>query len=543
MRLLINKTLLLHKASHSAILFVYIANFKWFVHGSRKQKNTIKFRVGAFEVEPVRNLLRRDGETFALEPRIMDVLCVFSEQPGEVISREALLDNIWGLEHGGDESLTRAISILRKTFYLGGDTAEYIQTIPKRGYRLAQPVTTCVQDTRSSNAPAHTDPPASPTEQNNSPAATNFPDVVLNRLGISRRWKTTGIGITIILILAVFGLWLRPTIPLNPDQSAEQLVPVHSVAVLPFISMSETKSDQLFADGLTEEILNTLASNKMLKVPARTSSFEFKNKTGNLQEIGKILGVAYLLEGSIRRSGNRIRITAQLINAQSGYHLWSEAFDRELTIQNIFHIQDEISIAVHRQLKLNMDISTHRNVTPTPSSAAYAAYLRGKALYRPSTASSVKASIVELNRAVTLDPEFAEAHAVLAQVYDLATKYTDMPYSETFSLSRTHLKRAIELSPDSPEVLAAKAWLPLESYEGDGQKILEYFDDALAANPNDAELYRGKAIVLAQTGHLSEAKKVLGRAINQNPLHAPLYLNMANFTSHSGDHAGAIQYL
>jgi len=225
--------------------------------------------------------------------------------------------------------------------------------------------------------------------------------------------------------------------------------PNASVAVLPFVNMSGDKSNEYFSDGLAEELLNVLSKIDQLKVAARTSSFHFKGETGNIAEIARSLGVATVLEGSVRQSGSRIRITAQLINAADGFHLWSEAYDREL--DDIFAVQDEIASSVAGALKVKLLGQDGEQISAngTRDTAAFQAYLQGMH-YRNQGSDEValRNAMRAFEKAIELDPGYAKAHASMAACWDWLTTNSFIRFDEGIPRIERSAARAIELAPD-----------------------------------------------------------------------------------------------
>jgi serine/threonine-protein kinase len=225
------------------------------------------------------------------------------------------------------------------------------------------------------------------------------------------------------------------------------------VAVLPFANMSADPADEYFADGITEEIINALAQVDGLKVAARTSCFAFKAKHEDLRLVGEKLGVGTVLEGSVRKAGTRLRVTAQLVNAADGYHLWSERYDRELV--DVFALQDELAGAIAARLRLSLAPQAARGTGPR-NVEAYELLLKGRALQwrRGHWLPEVMAC---LERAVALDPELAEAHALLGDCHRMFALYELAPPAERMPLARAAAERALGLDPDQPEALATLA--------------------------------------------------------------------------------------
>lgn len=252
--------------------------------------------------------------------------------------------------------------------------------------------------------------------------------------------------------------------------------PLASIAVLPFENMSEEKSNDYFADGISEEIINALTHVEGLRVAGRTSSFAFKGQRVSLAEVGEKLNVDTVLEGSVRKAGNRIRITAQLINASDGYHLWSERFDRELI--DVFAIQDEIATAIASRLKLTLNRGTDLAKPLTTNVEAYEYFSKGRELYYLPGRQLVEA-IACFKRALSLDPGFALAHAALADALSLSGYYGIVRASEVVDPAHDAALKALELSPGNSDAHHSLAlWMTL--YGGDRHRALKEWEKVVA---------------------------------------------------------------
>ena len=257
-----------------------------------------------------------------------------------------------------------------------------------------------------------------------------------------------------------------------------------SIAVLPFVNMSGDENNEYFSDGLSEELLNALAKIKDMKVAGRTSSFKFKGQNENLKLIGDELNVEHILEGSVRKSGNRIRITAQLIKAEDGFHLWSETFDRELTATNLFDIQEEISKEVLKELKVRLLDEEEKDIaeSPTDDIEAYNFYLKGTQYEAIRLESDLKLAIQQYQEAVRIDPTFAKAYARMAIAYELLSGYGALSNEDRLNLVRENVDQALFLDQNIPEAYAALGLMYYSS--GELQKGVEALNKALELNPN-----------------------------------------------------------
>jgi len=260
----------------------------------------------------------------------------------------------------------------------------------------------------------------------------------------------------------------------------------NSIAVLPFVNMSEDPDNEYFSDGMSEEILNLLARVQRLRVISQSSSFSFKGKQFTIPEVAKQLGVGFILEGSVRKFGNRLRITAQLIDARSDSHMWSETYDR--TLEDLFAIQDEISAAIVGELKkrLNIELGAAPQATGTAVIAAHEAYLRGRYLLTQRVPGSRTAAVAEFETAIALDPDFALAHAQLAIALVLGG-CGDVTDAECRDRAAPYAERALALAPELAETHVAMAWLAFYRVDAENQRA--HFQRALKINPNYSEAY------------------------------------------------------
>ena len=314
-----------------------------------------------------------------------------------------------------------------------------------------------------------------------------------------------------------------------------------SIAVLPFEDFSPDKDQAYFADGIAEELLNVLARVEGLRVASRTSAFSFKEREASISEIAKALNVEHILEGSVRKAGNTLRITAQLIDTKTDEHLWSETYDRPLTAENIFEIQDEISKAIVLELNGRLDLLPEANDRLTQSTEALEAYLKGKESYGSRNVTDIEVGITELIRAVTIDPDFAVAHAKLARAYTLIAAYGDLATANAYPRAQIHIEQAQTLAPSDWEVLSEYAWY-LEALRDDASgkdvtidHVIAAFDAAIVANSNNAEAHRGKGLILYRAGRNEAAKISLERALELNPRESLILLNLGGIAQQEGD--------
>ena len=291
-----------------------------------------------------------------------------------------------------------------------------------------------------------------------------------------------------------------------------------SVAVLPFVNMSGNKENEYFSDGLSEELLNMLAKVSELKVAARTSSFHFKGHTGDIAEVARRLGVATVLEGSVRQSGAKVRITAQLINANDGYHLWSETFERELT--DIFAVQDEIAGAVVKALKGKLlgEESAKINSGGTTNSEAYKAYLKGLHYRnRGSDEAAVNSAVAAYRHAIELDPGYANAYASLADALDQLARNNFADLDQVVDQAEEAAKKAIELAPDLADGYQVLANISF-AYRLDKAAALKAIQTALKLDPGNVGVQIEYSAICMNLGDIEPALAAARRAQELDPI-------------------------
>jgi TolB-like protein/Tfp pilus assembly protein PilF len=331
---------------------------------------------------------------------------------------------------------------------------------------------------------------------------------------------------------------LQPPIPTSAEpadgsQAADtsaDAAQAKSIAVLPFVNMSGDKENEYFSDGLTEELLNLLAKVDELRVSSRTSSFAFKGKDTNIPSVARELKVSHILEGSVRKSGTQVRITAQLIDVETDSHLWSETYDRQL--DDIFAIQDEIAEAVVGALKLRL-LATGELVVQAKreqSTDAYLLYLRGRHIYELGKDTSdpefVRQAITLFESALEVDPGHALAYAGLADAYGRLSIEDELSMEEGYERSREMAMKALAIDPDLVEALLALADIQLE-YDWDMEAADSSYRRALEIRPSDAEGLRTYGYFLVSDGRFDEAVEYYNKALEVDPLQIRAYTGLA----------------
>ena len=450
------------------------------------------FRIGAWDVYPQQNLLKSPEQTKTLEPKVMDVLVFLAERQGEVVSRQQILDAVWREVVVGDEVVSRAVSLLRTE--LGDDqkNLRYVKTISKRGYCLIADVISVSSSVSDASASATAENPTESTTRR------------------SMRKSSFTIVTVLVLALAYFAydvFLLRP----ESDQNAGTIG--KSIAVLPFVNMSADSDNEYFSDGLSEELLNLLAKIPELRVAARTSSFSYKAKDVNITQIGEELNVTHVLEGSVRKDGNHVRITAQLVKVDDGFQLWSETFDR--TLDDIFVLQDEIAKAVVDGLSINL-LGIMPEVRKTDPEV-YSLYLQGNYFMNLRGEENLEKAFAALKQALAIDPDYAPAWVSLQLAYGYQMRGMPGAREEIRALQSEAIERALAIDENLASAWAALAY-QRRVYDSDWHGARIAIEKALRLEPNNAGVISVAASVASTSGRLSEAIELFEKAVSLDPL-------------------------
>ncbi len=456
---------------------------------------------------------------------------------GGVVTREQLHSKLWptGIVDF-DTGLNTAIRKLRMALGDTADTPRYIETLPRRGYRFIAALDTGPEPP-SSLAPAPQEPlsrtdtpvaassdlPAAPIGAATAPHAIAAPSALHQRSRIV-------LFVVLTLALAYFfadRVWLSGRVTGEPPMTPAATDFAQSIAVLPFADMSEKKDQEYFADGLSEELIDMLTKVPELRVPARTSSFYFKGKQATIADIARALGVTHLLEGSVRKSGNALRITAQLIRVDNGYHIWSETYDRKL--DDIFKIQDEIAGAVVAALKVHllpMQQRSAQNAPHTENLEAYNLYLQGKQSYNQGDGAGYQRAVTAFRAATALDPRYAAAYADLALAQFWATDSTGADKKADWDSALAAAENAVALAPELAAGYSARGFLRAVVYPYDFPGAQADLDKAVALNPGDAWVLHRSAVLLGILGDLPAAIARERQALALDPLSAEICMRL-----------------
>ena len=452
------------------------------------------FALGRLRIHPSTCEVAAEGRREIVQPRPMQVLVALARAKGAVVSRDQLIETCWDGRVIGEDAINRAIAKVRAVAELTDPAAFEVETIPRIGFRLKVFSTTEI-------APE----PASSRSGTQAPGENS---ALLTHWKHSRTAAIFGV-LAAAAVLAVFLLWPRsPTLPLRLESKTAD-----SVAVLPFLNMSGDPAKEYFSDGFSEELLNDLANTPQLRVAARTSSFAFKGKPANVQEIASKLHVRAVLEGSVRESGDRVRITAQLIDAASGYHLWSQTYDRQLT--DILKVQDEIARAIASALTKNLTGGRAAKGAVEPE--AYRKYLLGKSYFDRHNEADNERAIALFKEVTTLAPDFSDGFAMLGYAY--LGRVADpgrADRSMATAVTRAALDRSLALNPRNLTALIARMDLALftQNWNAAG----EFVHRMHRINSNNAIVARASGLYYQFLGFPEQSRAAFTLATQFDPL-------------------------
>jgi len=470
-----------------------------------------------FRLDTSNHLLWRNGDRVPVAPKGFAVLVYLVEHAGQVVTQDEILEALWPETYVNPEVLRKYIQEIRKALGDRPDNPEFIETLPKRGYRFAAPVI-------DENAAERADLPTSLPTQEQATEETVIRDAtsLKQESFFAKRplWKFAVLLVLAVVAAAAIGAYFRPA---RSGANASSLNNA-SIAVLPFVDMSSAKDQEYFSDGLAEQLINDLAKVSGLKVVGRSSAFQFRGKNEDLRDVGRKLGVADILEGSVRREGNRMRITAELIKADDGFQLWSQTYDRE--IKDIFAVEDEIALAATEALRLKLLGGNGHPIASTLRSAnpeAYEAYLQAQYFSgRGQSKEELDKALAYTDKAIKLDDKYAPAWAMRSSVENTMAEVALTDPAEGFRKARDDAERAIALDPTLASAYLALARTQIFC-DWDWDAADTSITKAAALEPGSVEIFRLRSYRSRILGHLDQAIKLYEQAVALDPLRTNSY--------------------
>jgi TolB-like protein/DNA-binding winged helix-turn-helix (wHTH) protein/Tfp pilus assembly protein PilF len=486
-------------------------------------------RFGTYEVSFQSGEVRKAGLRIRIQQQPMKLLEILLERPAEVVTREELRGRIWPNESFGDfdQALNIAIAKLRSAL---GDSAEnprFIETLPKRGYRF-------IADVSIVDAGARTKRPEAEAEgMLGTESGHQVQGVGLTIAPKRRLWPTRPVIVALVVGLSILAVWVFRSHGGSPTV-------IRSLAVLPLDNLSGDASQDYFADGMTDELITDLAQISALRVISRTSVMVYKGARKPLSEIARELNVDAVVEGTVLRSGERVRITAQLIQAPADKHLWAESYEGDL--HDTLALQKEVASAIAGQIRIELTPKEQAGLknAKVVNPEAYEAYLKGRYFWNRRTADGLKRAVDYFDQAIQKDPNYAQAYAGLADSYDLLGdwEYGVLAPNEAYPKAKAAAVKALELDNTLGEAHASLAF-SLDVFDWDWGSAEREFRRAIALNPGYATAHHWYAWHLSEMGRNSEAIAEMRKAENLDPLSLIISADMAELllVAHLNDEA------
>ena len=469
------------------------------------------FAFGPFQIDAAERRLTRDGTPVPLTPKAFDLLLVLVEQGGHLVTKDALMQRVWPDVVVEEANLAVHISAVRRALGDRNGDGQFIETVPKQGYRFSEPVTKVIA--RTGAVP----PPIEPAPSVASPTVAPL-EVLTPALPSTRFWHRARrygfvaliVAVVIVAVVAYKASALHPGTRDRPS--------VRSLAVLPLKNLSSDPEQEYFSDGMTDELITELARISQLRVISHSSVGRYKDSKRPLPEIARELGVDAVVEGSVSRSGDRVRITAQLIDGQTDIHLWAEMYEED-DVRDVLALQDRVAgrIASQIGIKLTTGEQTRLASAHVATPAAHEAYLKGTFYSNKLSCDGFRKAAEYFEQAVAADAAYAAAHAALADTYLHLGDWQCSPQTEMFRKTRVSLANALDVDPRSAAAHAVLGDVAFRK-DWDWPKADAEFRRATELEPNDGHIRAPYAIFLVAMGRQEEGFAQIEKARELDPV-------------------------
>ena len=469
---------------------------------------------GPFVLDPTEKVLHRDGRALSLPPKAIETLLALVERRGHVVNKAELLQRVWPETYVEEVTLAQNISTLRKALNGSSDASQYIETVPKRGYRFVAPVRAREQPGALADAQS---------QLSRTPAGRLFLWVLLGTVAVATS----------------AGLYFRERSPLlKPASSASRI----TLAVLPLQNLSPDPQQEYFSDGLTEEMITQLGgfNPERLGVIARTSAMHYKGTTETAAQIGRELGVDYLVEGSLRREGSSVRVSAQLIRVRDQMHLWAQDYDRDFG--DYLALENDVSRDIVNQIELKLSGHPLARQTRMVNPKAYDAYLKGRFFWNKRTEEGHLKAIEYFNQAIAADPGYAEAYTGLADAYALlgSNPTTAITRRDAMEKARAVALKALAIDDGLAEAHTSLAFVYWH-YDWNWPAAEKEFQRALQLNPSYPTVHHWYAFYLVSQNQTKQALEEIRLAQKTDPLSLVINTDLAEVLYFARQYDQAIQ--
>jgi DNA-binding winged helix-turn-helix (wHTH) protein/TolB-like protein/Flp pilus assembly protein TadD len=487
---------------------------------------------GPFRVNVTERLLQRDGEIVSLTPKVFDTLLVLVENNGHVVEKNELMQQLWPDSFVEESSLTQNVSLLRRALSEGAPDVNYIETIPKRGYRF-------VAEVREHNEVIDNTNISLANDQSLTHAVSDAATIHSTASGFVPRSTNASGHFAVILGCVVIGILIAGALWFRHRNLGEGYV-ARSVAVLPFKTIGTQNENDLLGLGMADALIIKLSRLDQLTVLPTSSVFRYTNRDKDAVAIGRDLGVESVLDGTVQRDGDWVRVTAQLIRLQDGKTLWSGTFDERYS--SIFNLQDSISDQLAYSLRPQVATKSNKKSHLTDNTQAYQAYLTGLYFWNRRTRENLPKAIEQLEKAVSLDPEFGAAHAILGDCYYLSSGDEYLLYTRDESLNRAtkSVSAALELDDSIAEAHMVKAGIKMMDRQF--EEAAREFQRTLELNPNLSVAHVRYAYYLYSDLKIEQALYHMRRAQQLDPVSSIANGALAGMLYNSRDFDGCIEF-
>lgn len=491
------------------------------------------YEFGPFRLDPTERLLLRDGHPIPLTPKAFDLLLVLVQRSGHLVEKRELLETVWPSSFVEEGNLSVMVYALRKAFGCDHRDHAYIETVSKKGYRFAAdvrlieyapvPATPLSSNTASDSSPRQTIvlpavPLAStpdPSSQWVQPDSLGLP--VSRWRGVERNNGFLLLTLALIPILATGTfLWLKISTEPKPVAVAQSAL-AHSLAVMPFTTIGEKADDMYLGLGISDALTTKLGNTRKIVIRPTSAMAKYVGAARDPEGAGREQKVDAVLDGRIQRSGDRIRLTVQLIRVSDGAQMWGDTFDEKYT--NIFAVEDAVSEQLARSIRLELTGAEQKRLTqrPTENGNAYQAYVKGRFFWNKRTTEGLRKGLEYFQEAVALDPAYTQAYTGIADSYALLGLFNAMPPKEAFPKARDAANKALEMEPELADAHATLGFVNFY-YDWDGSAAEKEFRHALSNDPNSAISHAWYAEDLAAMGRFAEARLEAQRALEADPV-------------------------
>lgn len=459
------------------------------------------YEFGKFRLDPCERLLLCDGKAIPLAPKAFATLLMLVENSGHLLKKEELMQRLWPGTFVEEVNLAQNISAIRRALEDQNGGKRYIETVPKVGYRFTA-------ETRKVGSEA-----TQPADLADKLADTDASERTARHWLVRRlvAWASA------VILVGAGALLVPQVIEFRSKAGFSDIArPIRSIAVLPLANLSADPAHEYFSDGLTDELITDLAKVGSLQVISRTSVLGYKHSLKKAAQIGTELHVDAIVEGTVERVGNRVRVRVQLIRTSTDQHIWAESYDRE--VKDVFQLESDVASEIARNIGyLTAEQPSGRARRRTVSAEAYENYLKGRYHWNQRTERGLRAGMEYFQRAITMEPNYAAPYAGLADSYIIMANWGSMPGAEAYPKAESAARKALKIDDQLAEAHTSLAYAML-LYDWDWSGAEEEFRRALTINPNYASAHHFYSVYLMAAGRQDEAQYEIKRALKLDPL-------------------------